>query len=179
MTDENKSKESINIGLVQRLFDQLEKAMSKVDEGMSSLSQAIVDMLDILKHSTSNDVIISKITETNRKVEPTLGEVARIYEKCKVHTEDVKNINKHLSKLSNWVKTMIIVVLVTFSLLTISYYFTRSSIEGMVKKEFNSSEVRNNEEADSRVKKYEELKIQLDEIRKELIRHKTKGEALE
>ena len=181
MTDENNTKQSVNIGLIQRLFDQLEKAMSKVDDGMGSLSIAISEMLDVLKHSTSNDEIIAQINETNRKIDPTLNEVTRIHERCKAHGERckahgeyVKSINKYLSKLSMWVKTMIIVVLVTFSLLTISYYFTRSSIEGMVKKEISSSEVRNNRQSDNTSKDYKELKMQLEEIRKELIRQKEK-----
>jgi len=167
MTEEN-GKNTVNIGLVQRLFDQLEKGMNKVDEGMSSLSQAIAEMLDVLRHSTTNDTVIERINETNRKIEPTISDVTKIYDKCKAHGDDIKSINTHLSKLSMWVRTMIIVVLVTFSLLTISYYFTRSSIDNMVKKEFVNAETRSH----TTNKDYMELKTQLDEIKKELIRQK-------
>ena len=171
MTEENGSKQSVNIGLIQRLFDQLEKAMSKVDDGMGSLSIAISEMLDVLKHSTSNDEIIAQIKDTNLKIEPTLGDVSKIHDKCKAHGEDVKSINTFLSKLSMWVRTMIIVVLVTFSLLTISYYFTRSSIESMVKSEFNSAELLRNTQSDITGEDYRSLKKQLGDIQKELKKH--------
>jgi hypothetical protein len=166
--NEKETKDSVNVGLIHRLFDQLEKGMGKVDDGMASLSQAIAEMLDILKHSTSNDEVVAVINRHSDSVKPSADLASKIFDKCNAHGKDVESINTFLSKLSMWVRTMIIVVLVTFSLLTISYYFTRSSIENMVKQEFHSAEIQ-----DSTTKQdYLELKKQLFEIREELIKRK-------
>ena len=153
-------------GLVQRLFDQLEKAMDKVDDGMSTLSTAISEMLDILKHSTTNEDVVNKITEHSKKVTPTVGIVDRIYETCKLHGNDIDAIIDHISILKHWVWTMIITVVVTFSLLSVSYLYTKSSINNLVKSEVSrSSEIDVNHDDDIKllIKKIDMLQQKVNE----------------
>ena len=163
---------NINIELILKLFEQLNKSTDKIDNELIGLSNIISNMIDILKKSIPNEEIVRMIEKRNEKMEPTQKDVERIYEKCQLHGEDVKGINGSLKTLSTWVKTMITVVLVTFSLLTISYYYTRSSIETMVKKEFNVSELQKNIQNTTANQDYINLRIELEEIKKELIKQK-------
>lgn len=156
--------DSVYIDLILKLYGQMEKATDKIDNEITGLRNITFEMIDILKHSTTNDEVIAQIAETNRKIDPTLTEVTNIHTKCEAHVKDVKSINTFLSKLSMWVRTMIIVVLVTFSLLTISYFFTRSSIENMVKSEFRSAKTLSDDTSDE----YIELKAEFEKLRKEL-----------
>ena len=160
----NENDDNVYIDLILKLYEQTEKATDKIDSEIAGLRTLTSDMIEILKHSTTNDEIIAQINETNRKIEPTLGDVSKIHTKCEAHGKDVKSINTFLSKLSMWVRTMIAVVLITFSLLTISYFFTRSSIESMVKSEFRSAKTLSDDTSDE----YIELKAEFEKLRKEL-----------
>jgi hypothetical protein len=126
-------------GLVQRLFDQLEKAMDKVDDGMSTLSIAIAEMLDILKHSTTNEDVIGKIIEHDKEVVPVKDLANKMFENCNTHGKGIDGLHVQLAKVSNWIKTMILTVTIAFSLLTISYLYTKSSINDLVKTEVSKS----------------------------------------
>jgi hypothetical protein len=168
-------------GLIQRLFDQLEKAMDKVDDGMSILSTAISEMLDILKHSTTNEDVVFKIAEHSKKVSPTVDVANRIYETCKLHGDDVNSINKHIGILKHWVWTMIITVVVTFSLLSVSYLYTKSSINTLVKSEVSrSSEIDVNHDDDIQllIKKIDILQQKVNEEVARSEDHRKKGELL-
>ena len=131
----NGDNQNVNVGLIQRLFDQLEKAMGKIDDGMSNVSIVIADMIEILKHSATNEEIISALAKHSIKVTPTIDIVKNIYGKCESHGNEIQSINKHINKLTGWVKWMITIIGVVFTLMTATYLFTSNSINMMVKNE--------------------------------------------
>jgi len=172
MTDNDKENGKVNVGLIQRLFDQLEKAMSKVDDGMGNLSLVIADMLEILKHSTTNDEIITKLEAHSKRVGPTVGVVEQIYTKCEQHGDNVNSIKTHLSKLTGWVKWMIAVVGIAFTLMTVTYLFTTSSIDNMVKSEVAKSSIISHQSTKANLE-MEELMTEVKYLRKELHKHES------
>ena len=154
--------------LVHKLFDQLEKALNRVDDELSTLREAISEMLDILKHSTTNEDVIKELNDHSKKVIPTINVAENIYTKCEEHGKSIDGINKKVVKLSGWVRNMILVVTIAFSLITATYLFTKSSVNSIIKTEIKRVVSNTTQGSDD----IEDVKLMIKEIQKELIKQK-------
>ena len=152
-----------NDGLVQRLFDQLEKALDKVDDGMSNLGQAISEMLDVLKHNTTNEDVIDEIKEHSQRVTPTIEVAKSILIKCNDHGTHINSINKNIETLTGWVKKMILVITIAFSLMTVTYFITKNSINTMVKSEISKNDKIENDDTTLLLQKIDMLQRKINE----------------
>ena len=143
--------DSINIELLLKLFDQLEKASDRTNEEIQALGIVISNMIDILKTSTSNEAVIEHIETHDRKVEPTKSSIDYILKKCENYDSTTTKIYNDVSKLTKWVKNMILVVTIAFSIMSVTYLFTKQSIGNLVKEEvthFQKSNVDTYDELD-------------------------------
>jgi len=122
--------------LIMRLFDTVTMSVNKIDSEMVLLRNAVCDMINVLKTSTDNDEVIEYIKDNTDRFGPYMTKIDTICRKCEeydremnVNNTNIKFIKDSIASVIKWVKLMIFVVVVTFSVMTVSYIFIEHSYE--------------------------------------------------
>ena len=154
-----------NIEVILKLFDQVKDSSDKGDRETEKLSMAIRDMM-----TNSLTPSHKELKEISTKIKERLDDhVKDLY--SPIH--DIKNIKiileeikKNTLILLRKIKTMIIVVVVAFALMVVSYLFVSNSVKNIVDEQIN---IMKHEESykdrDSLV--YDKLKKLMEKIEKE------------
>ena len=111
----------IPISVILKLFDQVKESSSDNTEAIKEVKEAIKEWL------------------IYEKAQPSHKDMAKDIDSCKRHLETIGSMDKSLHSLKSWVKTMILVVLVTFSILTITFIFVQSTVDTTVKRHVGSA----------------------------------------
>jgi len=115
VADGDKIPESIAI----KLFDQVKNSSDQNTEAIKDLTRVVGDLTKCIeKQPDLNDMASVCVT--------------RGYD-CAEMKKNIACIGKTTKSIKARVTTMIAVVLITFSLMTISYFFVRSTVENMTR----------------------------------------------
>ena len=141
---------TIDTDLVLKIFDMQKDSYKNLTARVEKQTDAIVT----IGHNVSN---IKKDVEKHLEDSESVNE-------CTEETEaTVKKIWDKVKKMHKSVVTMIIVVLVTFSLMVLSYFFVRSTVETIVDKRLEQEEKLPGHH-DELIKQIEDLKKQIENL---------------
>lgn len=144
----------ISTNIVIKLFEMLKDSIETNTTGMGRLSELINEMVSFLKNEPKRIDIKQFFDDYLHKVEDKIDENNRKINEIKTTCMDSKGI---LKTLKGKITTMIVIVIVTFSLMTVSYLFVKSSVDVVIDKKVDVINSNN-----------EELMKQLEEINKKI-----------
>ena len=122
--------------VILKLFDTLKESSKDVKTSVEKQTDAIVHLSSLLKEGVTLDEIKKIIDEHNIHSGKHLDDI----DTCAGTIEDNSTVILQVLKgLSKKVSTMIIVVVVTFALMAISYLFVSNSVETIIKNKIEES----------------------------------------
>lgn len=154
--------------VVVKLFDTLKDANGHMQKSVEKQTEAIMHLTGLIKEGVQPDEI-KKIIESHAKESGIkLDDLDTCTEAVHDRSEEIANLLKDkiipsIKDLRKWVGTMILVVCVTFSVMTISYFFVKDNVETMINNKIESIEKIENGSRTNIQKQIEELKRLLDE----------------
>jgi DNA-binding transcriptional MerR regulator len=134
MTEMDSSR--IPMDLIIKLFDTLKESNTDLKANVNKQTDAIVHLSSLLKEGVTLDELKRILDEHNTHAGKHLDTIDTCTESIQ---DNSGKILSTLSRMGKRVNTMIIVVVVTFSLMAISYLFVSSSVENMIKTEIKKS----------------------------------------
>jgi len=140
---------TIDADLLLKLFDTLKEA----DKLLVSKIEKQTDAIITITHSVEN---------IKESVNKHIDHTDSISDSSKEAMSTIKLIWDKTRKMYKSVNTIMIGIVIAFGLMTISYYFVRSSIENMVTHEISKTEIQFNQDANN----YEDLSVQIEELRR-------------
>ena len=161
MTD-NDTNGRVATEVVLKLFDTLRESSKDVRVSVEKQTDAIVHLSSLLKEGVTLDEL-KKIIDTHSEHS---GKHLEDLDTCTESIQD--NSGKILSLLKGMnkrVNIMIMIVAITFSLMTISYLYVSNSVEHMIKAQIEKSI---NEEEPIIYDDHDDLKQQIEDLREEI-----------
>jgi hypothetical protein len=145
--------------LTIKLFDTLKESHSNVEKKLEKQTDAIVVLSDLLKLGVKPEEIKKVIEDHHTYSGEHLDNINTCTETINDNSSKILSLIKSLNKR---VTTMILVVCITFSIMTISYLFVRSSVQSIVKEAVKTEKI----VKENATHNHTELSKQIEEIRK-------------
>ncbi len=124
--------------LIIKLFDQVKSSSDKTDAKIDVLSSVVKDLIISASKPSHSDISndIQRLDDSLDSFDRGSLDRSRDIVDCK---DAIKSIGENILTLLKKVNVMIIVVLVTFTIMALSYLFVSDSIRHMVRDEINQS----------------------------------------
>lgn len=122
--------------LIVKLFDTLKESNKDVKITVDKQTDAIVHLSSLLKEGVTLDDLKKLIEEHHTHSGGHLDDIDTCTETIEDNSKTILGLLKSMSKRVN---TMIIVVIITFSVMAISYLFVSNSVEHMIKNQIDES----------------------------------------
>ena len=152
----------IHTEVVLKLFDTLKDANDETKASINKQTEAIVFLSDMIRDSVKPEDVKAAIDEHHKHSGEHLDNIDTCTETIEDNSTKILGILKTLCKRVN---TMILVVIISFSLMVVSYIFVRSAVEKIVNNRLDEVQI---ESVDSGNHNHQELLDQIEKLRKEL-----------
>ena len=137
-------------GIVYTLFDQVKQSSDDNDVSIRELTDAInilaanvttppmnSDVINVIKEHDKHALIKDSIDAHDSRVE---ARISKVHDRIELIPPDIKKesmtlLYDKLDSLSTKIVTMIVVVMVTFTLMTVSYMFVRHGIQQTIEQQ--------------------------------------------
>jgi hypothetical protein len=122
--------------LILKLFDTLKEANKDVKITVDKQTDAIVHLSSLLKEGVKPDDIKKLLEDHHKHSGEHLDNIDTCTETINDNSSKILSLLKGMTKRIN---TMILIVLITFGLMTVAYLFVSNSVETMIKTQIDKS----------------------------------------
>lgn len=125
------------MGFLSKLFDRLSKDNEDIQKQLDKQTEAISALSSHVREGIQPQDIKDAINNHHDKSGEHLGNIDTCTETIDVKSDEILD---KVDKLSNKVKTMIIVVCVAFGLLTMAYFVVRATVDTRIEEKSEDTE---------------------------------------